>query len=445
MSKLFGLVSVCGMLIALPTVTQAATLAEVMERAAQHDARVPASQAISRADNARAGLDRASLLPQLSASAGIGENDQTIRSDFFGASDETYQDTTLALELRQPLFRWDMRSRWSRSSLRLELARAQESLRRHDFLTRVIDRYSRVLEAQAELSFATADAEALQVEMDTIQDRTDVGLATVTALRETQARSALAQANLLLAEDGLREAEDALLELIGAPLPTLRPLPAAVPIFPAPEADRDAFIARAAESAVDVQIAALNLAIARTEVSSAIAEAAPKLDLVGELRDTDTSDSRIGQQRESNRIGVELSIPLYAGGAAYKTLKASRADVDNYAAQLDLKRRIAEQEARNAWRAVQTQYHRLDALSAAAEAASMALDATQDGVEIGRRTQLDLLEARSALLRAQRDQVLARYALLRALARREAAVGDLDFDDSKRFETLFDGVAESDS
>lgn len=445
MSKLFGLVGVCGMLTTISSFAQAATLGEIADRALRIDARVPASLAISRADDARAGLDRASLLPQLSASAGIGENNQSIRSEFFGASDETYKDTSLALELRQPLFRWDMRSRWSRSTLRSQMSRSQAVIRRQDFLTRVIDRYSGVLEAQAGLSFAQADAEALQSELDTIQDRTDVGLATLTALRETQARSALAQANLLLAEDGLQQAQDALLELIGTPLPTLLPLPEELPVLPAAEADRDAFVARAMESAADVQVAALNLAIARTEVQSAIAEAAPKLDLVGEVRDTDTSDSRIGQQRDSRRIGVELSIPLYAGGAAYKALKASRADADNYEAQLELNRRIAAQEARNAWRAVETQYHRLDALSTAADAARIALDATRDGVEIGRRTQLDLLEARSALLRAERDHVLARYALLRALARREAAIGDLDFDDPKRFEALFAGVPASDS
>jgi len=445
MNKTVALLSACGLLLGLPTMAPAASLTEVMERAQRFDARVPVSQAMYRADHARAALDRASLLPQVSATAGIGENSQSITSEFFGTYDESYQDSSLALQLRQPLFRWDLRSRWSRSTLRTELARSEEMARIQDFLTRVVDRYSGVLEAGAELSYATAEAEALRSELDTISDRAEVGLTTVTALRETQARAALAQANLLLADDALRQAEDALLELIGAPLPTLRPLPAQLPELPLAEADREAFVARAVESALEVRVAKLNLAIARSEVKSAIAEAAPKLDLVGELRDDDTSDSSIGQERESSRIGIELSIPLYAGGASYKALQAARADVENYAAQLELARRVAGQEARNAWRAVQTQYHRLDALSAAADAARIALDATRDGVEIGRRTQLDLLEARSALLRAERDHVLARYALLRAVARREAAIGDLDAEDPKRFETLFSGVTASPS
>ena len=58
-------------------------------------------------------------------------------------------------------------------------------------------------------------------------------------------------------------------------------------------------------------------------------------------------------------------------------------------------------------------------------------------MEIGRRTQLDLLAAQSAELRARRDLVLARYALLRALTRREAAIGDLRGEDVARLQTLF--------
>ncbi len=445
MNKVLALLSACGVLAALPGLASAASLVEVMERAQRFDARVPASQAMYRADAARSALDRASLLPQLTATAGLGENSQSISSEFFGSYDESYRDNSLALQLRQPLFRWDLRSRWSRTTLRAELARQQEMVRIQDFLIRVVDRYSGVLEAEAELNYATAEAEALHSELDTIRDRAEVGLTTITALRETQARAALAEANLLLAEDGLRQAEDALLELIGAPLPTLLPLPAELPTLPVDEPDRESFVARAAESALEVQVAKLNLAIARSEVQSALAEAAPRLDLVGELRDDDTSDSSIGQERESSRIGIELSIPLYAGGANYKALQASRADVDSYAAQLELARRIASQEARNSWRAVQTQYHRLEALRTAADAARLALDATRDGVEIGRRTQLDLLEARSALLRAERDHVLARYALLRAVARREAAIGDLNEDDPRRFDALFSGVVATNS
>lgn len=418
---------------------QAASLQEVMDRALRVDARVPVSLAILEADHARAGLDRATLLPQISASASVGQNDQTITSEFFGSFDESYSDNGLQLELRQALFRWDMRGRWTRSELRHQLARDDRAFRRHDFLIRVVDRYSRVLEAEAEHDFAAADAEALREESATIADRKSVGLATLTDLRETEARAALAEANLLLAEDSLREAEDALIELIGAPLPTLRPLPAQLPSIETTDADMEAFVRRAAEQALDVRKTVTQLAIAKTEVSSALAEAAPQVNLVGRLSSADSSDSRTGQEVESSRIALELSMPLYTGGANRRALRASRADVDNYAAQLDLYIRQAEQEARNAWRAVQTAYRRLDALGTAAEAAQIALEATEDGVAIGKRTHLDLLEARSALLRAKRDQVLARYGVLRALARREAAVGDLDFDDYARFDALYGG------
>lgn len=130
MNKVLALLSACGVLAALPGLASAASLVEVMERAQRFDARVPASQAMYRADAARSALDRASLLPQLTATAGLGENSQSISSEFFGSYDESNRDNSLALQLRQPLFRWDLRSRWSRTTLRAELARQQEMV--HD-------------------------------------------------------------------------------------------------------------------------------------------------------------------------------------------------------------------------------------------------------------------------------------------------------------------------
>lgn len=424
-----------------PMATLAASLNEIMERAVDGDVRVAGSIAISASDDALADIERSSLLPSLSASASVAENDQQVSSDFFGSSDESYRDTSLSLQLRQAIFRWDMRSRWKRAELMHELARVDEIDRRQNFLNRVLDRYSAVLEAQAELDYAQAEQEALREEQDTIDDRVRVGLSTVTAQRETEARKALADANLLLAEDKALSAQWALEELLAGPVPTLKPLPEQLVRFEAPVAEEMAFIKLAQKTAYLVQHDALALAIAETEISSAIAEAAPKLDLVGQISEDDASESRIGQMRESSRIALELSIPLYAGGGAIKALKAARAQRDGAAAGLELNRRIAGQEARDAWRGVETAYRRLNALSAAKNAAQIALDATRDGFDVGRRTQLDVLEARSAVLRAERDQVLGRYAVLRALARRESAIGDLDFDDFSRFDTLFDAAS----
>ncbi|MEN8719844.1 MAG: TolC family protein [Oceanococcaceae bacterium] len=428
-------------LLLLPLATHAASLDQVMRKALRVDPRVPASLALSTGENARAALDRAPLLPQLSATADYGETKQKIDSNFFPSVDESFTDSSVALELRQSLFRWDMRSRWSRSDMREARVLADEILRREDFLLRVVDRYSAVLETQAGEAFARADLAALLEEQASIDDRLEAGRATITDQRDTQARRALAEAALLLAEDDRRNAEDALRELIGDPLPTLRALPETLPSFVAPVATLEAFIKTGRENAARVQVARLDLAIAESLITSAIAEAAPRVDLVGRLSTDDSSESLGGQQRDASRIGVQLNVPIYAGGAALKGLTAARADRDRAAAAYDLTQRQAEQEAYSAWRAVDSAQRRLTALAAAREAATLALEATRDGFDIGRRTQLDVLEAQSANLRAERDHTLARYALLRALARREAAVSDLHFNDFPRFDQLFAGNA----
>ena len=119
------------------------------------------------------------------------------------------------------------------------------------------------------------------------------------------------------------------------------------------------------------------------------------------------------------RITATATLPLYQGGAEWASIR--QAKERNNAARLDVEdaRRATDQSVSNAWES----YRAAKALSEAnrqqVKAAEIAFEGVQQELEVGSRTTLDvldqqqeLLNARVALVRSERDEIVASYALL---------------------------------
>ena len=139
-----------------------------------------------------------------------------------------------------------------------------------------------------------------------------------------------------------------------------------------------------------------------------------------EARDPEIGFSRI----DTRSIMLTLSMPIYEGGA----LDAEKHAAEQHAAArhddlLDTQRQ-ARLDAVNAWQAYQTANAQLAAIHSQIQAEQVAASGVRDEAAVGERTTLDvlnadqeLLNARVNLVRAQRDQLVAAYALKAATGR----------------------------
>jgi outer membrane protein len=123
--------------------------------------------------------------------------------------------------------------------------------------------------------------------------------------------------------------------------------------------------------------------------------------------------------------GAQLAVPLYQGGGEYATIRQAKETLGQRRLDLDTAREQVQQTVTQAWGQLAAAKAQIEATTAQVASSEIALNGVREEARVGQRTTLDVLNAqqalvnaRVALVTAQRDRVVASYTVL-------AAVGSL--------------------
>ena len=435
-----GQASLAAGLLAVSAVASAVQLPEdLFDLALENDPTYQAALAEAEAGAQNFKIRRGSILPQISASAGAQRVDSEVESDFFMSFEETYNSYNYGVNLRQPLFRWDLLSRLERGRIENLAARVKLRRTRQELVGRLTTAYFNVLAAQDALATAKAEQAAVARNLEQVQDRFDVGQIAITGLREAQARADVAEASVIEAELGLINAQDRLSEIVGIQALELQPLQGQHSDVRMKYDSVGGWLEQAMTRNSPVVAATLQYRIAEQDVRRAESGLMPELDLTASYGTQDSSDSRIGQDATQATIGLELNVPIYAGGTLRAQKAAAVSRLEQRAAELERARIQAATEVRANFRAVKTADRRIAALSKVVTSSEAALEAVRDGYEVGTRTLVDVLDAEQAALRAKRDVNAARYNYLTAMIDLELASGTVVDGDWQRLNAAMTG------
>lgn len=406
-SALIGLVLLAG----LPATARAELLvSEALSRAAERDPTFLAAQAQKRAEAEKGVQERSTLRPQVAVLAG-GEYRYADSQFAFGSAQDQYSAWSVSLEARQPVLRLDWQARLDRAEAQDTLAVVRYRQAEVEFLSRVAQRYLDALRAQDQLLQVEAEVQAVAEALADTRKRYEVELVPGTDLKEAQARDDLTRAQRIAAQARLAETRDALAEITGydGPLPTLRE----ELVLPRPPAESlEAWFAAARERNALLLAARLQRDIALADVASRRADGLPQVDLVAGASHADSREYELGQLQDDARVGVELSVPIYAGGFNQSRLREAGAALE--AAEQDVRRLEleTEREVRRAYRDVESAAASAQAYTQVLVSAEAAEAAVRAGYDAGTRTIRDVLDARSQLVQARRQRNEARYDLL---------------------------------
>lgn len=400
-------------------------LLQLYQRAQQNDPQIRAARATRLAAGEAKPIARSGLLPNLSATAGANYTDVQVDN----GADDSYDSQNAALALTQPLYR---RDRWVRveqadaqiSQAQANLEQAEQSLR-----LRVAQAYFGVLAAQDTLTFSEAELEAIARQLDQAKRRFEVGLIAITGVHEAQARYDAARASVITARNSLDNAREVLREIVGGELGELLKLKDPVPVLAMPTpADLDHWSQVALDNNPGVVAARHALEVARQEIEAQRSGHYPTVDLVGSYGVSRT-DAVTGSDADSASIGVQLAVPLYAGGGISAATRQARYNEQAAREVLEQQRRSVSRQVRDAYRGMEASISRVEALKAGTISAASALEATQAGFDVGTRTLVDVLNAQSELFRSQRDYAQARYDYVLNLLTLKQAAGTVAADD----------------
>ena len=235
------------------------------------------------------------------------------------------------------------------------------------------------------------------------------------------------------AENDLLVKSLALNQLVGQQNVKPKALKAPVVLTPVEPADIEQWVTRSQANNPGIQQASVALDIARLETNKAQAGHKPTLDLVGSysvINNSSGSSTSVGDSRVNvGSIGLNFSLPLFAGFSTQNRIKETLSLEDKARADLETANRSVAQGTRTAYFGVQSGLAQVNALQAAEASSQSALEANQLGYQVGVRINIDVLNSQSQLYDTKAKLAKARYDVLVGGLKLRQAAGTLKAQD----------------
>jgi outer membrane protein len=297
-----------------------------------------------------------------------------------------------------------------------------------DLAIRLAQAYFDVLLAQDTLEFVGAQKAATAESLAQAKRNFEVGTATITDTNEAQARYDQIVALEIATLNDIEIKRRAIEVIIGRNPPGLKPLgPKPVLVTPSPD-NLDAWSARAEQSNLAILIANASLNLATLEVDRNRAAREMVVDAIGSyghIEGIGLSSAYANSTLRQWAVGVQLSMPLYTGGLIDSRVREALANQEKARQDVEVAKRSAAQSARTSFLNVSNGIAQVKALEQALVSAEVALASSKLGMEVGVRTNVDVLNAQQQVFSARRDLAKARYDVITNSLRLKAAAGEL--------------------
>lgn len=410
-----------GLTLCIPA--QAENLLETYKLAMQNDPVFLAAQQQFFASREIRNQSLALFLPSLNLSADYNRVNTTY-SGSIGERDYTKQGYNLSL--RQAIFHNDYFAQYRQAKYQVAQASATFNNVAQDLIIRVANGYFNLLASLDNLTFVSAEKNAIGEQLNQTKQRFKVGLVAITDVAEAQSRYDQSNAQQIEAKNLVATSREKLREITGRYPETIAPLVPKVPLLPPEPDNQEEWVKTAKERSLTLIAAKKAMDIAREQVDVAKSGHYPTLDLIASTSRTEQAGALFseltGDTTDDARVGVQFNLPIYEGNLIVsKTREASYL----YAKSRELynqQLRATELNTRTSFLNVQANISSVIAFRQALKSARTALKATEAGYDVGTRTAVDVLNSRREVFRAERDYARSRYTyLLETLKLRKAA------------------------
>ncbi|WP_342219999.1 TolC family outer membrane protein [Rickettsiella endosymbiont of Miltochrista miniata] len=429
-SRLVLVVNLC---FAPLTPTFAADLIDIYKAALNSD---PAYQAaVSTRLSQREAIPQsvAALLPNISAQANVSNNYQNITQPPTAGQPNgisNLQSQGYNISVRQPLINinaWLAVKQANNAGKQADLSLAAAA---QDLIFRVATAYFNVLSAQDTLRLAQAEKAADSKQLNQAQKRVQVGLDALTSVYEAKAAYDKSLATEISAENTLRNNQEALRQLTGQTYSSIKAFTKKIPLqSPQPE-NIEAWINAATRNNLKLMAARYGVEVTREKIKMQASGHLPSLSLIGNYGKTATFNNVPSSlNKNGGTLGLQLDIPLFAGGSVSSKTRQAQYDFQTASANLDNTYRLLIINTRQKYNDVLADISKIKAEQQAIKSAQLSLDSTEESYKAGTRTVVDVLIAQQNLYDAKRATASDQYNYLLDTLLLKQAAGSLKPDD----------------
>ncbi|NWE75773.1 TolC family outer membrane protein [Pseudomonas yamanorum] len=365
-------------------------------------------------------IGRAGLLPNLSWSYNNSRNESEVtQSTAVGnvTSDRDYRSYASTLTLQQPLLDYEAYARYRQGAAQALFADERFRGKSQELAVRVLSAYSQALLAQERIELSRAQKRAYVERLQLNERLLKGGEGTRTDVLETQARLSLAQAEEIESLDTQDAALRELEAIVGQPLQIeeLAPLTRQFDIPPLEPNRFETWREMAMANNPELKSQHHALDVAEYEVERKRAGHLPKVSLYASSRQTSSdSESSYNQKYDTNSVGIQVSLPLFAGGSVSASTRQAANQLSQAQYELDAQTAKTLIELRKQFNLNTSGAAKVRAYEMAVGSATALVTATRKSVTGGERVNLDVLDAEQQLFTARRDLADARHAYLLA-------------------------------
>lgn len=403
-----------------------------------------AARAEAAAEAEREPIARGRLLPNINLSGSYGQSDSKRTTPGAGAERFEYDNYAYSLNLRQPLFRMQEFAEYRKAGI---LGRSAEEIAgraENELVLGMVTTFLELLLLDERLRLQAAQRTAAQGQLAAARRGFELGSGTRIDVDEVQARVDLLAAQTYELEHQRAFRQRELEGYVGRPLGEL-PEFVAEAFTPAqflPSGPVEEWVAGALAANHDYRLLAAQAEAAQQDVLSARAGHYPTLDLVASAgrssNDNLSSLTSAGDVRyETNHLGLQINVPLFAGGQVSAQLRQAQARATQVRYRLEEFRTRLEREVRREYDNVSRGWEMVRALELAERSAQQSARAVGKGIVAGVRSTTDLLVAEQQHIAAKVDLARGRYQLLGSLLKLKSMVGAAYDTDFQRLDACF--------
>jgi outer membrane protein len=420
---------------AAPCVTRAETIEQALARAYEGNPQLNAQRAIVRQSDEGVPQALSGYRPNISANISGGRQYTDLQQSIpatppFLKQALTFSDRGLSTPrtfggtVSQTLLNGQQTANKVRAA-ESQVSQARETLRvmEESVLLSAATVYMDMSRDSANLEVQQNNVRVLQRTLTDTRNRFAAGQVTTTDVAQSEAQLAAGEATMHAAESTLMTTRANYRRIIGIEPANLAPAAAVDRLSPS---TLDASIAVGIVENPSVTAALYGVDVAQLQVK--IAEGALWPTLVGQYNIQQQIFPQIlSPKLYTNTVMLNLSVPLYQGGAEYSAIRLDKETLDQQRLNVDQVRDQARANVVQAWGQLLAAKAQVEAALRQNDAAERALNGVRNEAEVGQRTTLDVLNAEQALVNArvslitaQHDRVVASYSLLSAVGRLSA-------------------------
>ncbi len=410
---------------AVPSALAEDTLTDALVKAYQNNPQLMAERANLRATDESVAQAIAQWRPTITINGNFTRSETETKSDVPAIVNENRTDTWGAnVTASQTLFAGGtILAQRRQADAQVRAGRARLHATEQTVFLDTVTAYMNVVRDEAVVKLNKTNIELLQKQLEAARARFDVGEITRTDVSQAEARLAAGQFQLTAAEANLVASRTFYERTVGEAPGTLSPKPE-VPVLPESETT-----ARDTANKGNPQLAAAREVeqAADYAIDSAVGRLLPRVSV-------SASYGRSGQEfgpetiGDDTRVSAQASWPLYQGGAEWSQIRQAKEFYNKARMDTEFARRSTDERVSNAWEAYRASRASSEANRQQVKASEIAFEGVQQELEVGSRTTLDvlnqqqeLLNARVALVRSERDEVVAGFTLLSTVGKLTAA------------------------